>query len=521
MIDLDKEVQAARLRGSLLEFMRFFYEHITGRKFIVSQPIGRESHHITIAKALTKAFNLETLRLIINVPPGHNKSTMLSLWTAWAWAHYPDSNFLYISYSQELAAKHTAFIKSVVSCRMYQYLFDISIDPASRAKDAFKTTAGGSIMAFGSLGSITGQDAGLMGVNRFGGAIILDDSIKLADAHSDTIRERVLTNYDEAIRQRCRGMTVPIINIEQRSHEADLPSHLMSGKDVDIWNVVILKGLDAAGNALYPEFMSTEKLLDLQEKSPYVFASQIQQDPLPAGGALFKPEWFPILEEEPQIIMTFITADTAETNKSWNDATVFSFWGLYEIESLGKKTGQMALHWLDCEELRIEPRDLESSFMDFYTNCMRHPVPPLIAAIERKSTGVTLISALEKLRGIEIRPIDRNKRTGGKNQRFGGQDILTGISMQSFIAGKLISFTAGARHAEMCIKHMAKITANNTHRFDDIADTAYDAMYMAFVSKTLYNTSKFGEERKQILQNMSQSLQRKLRIGKTRYGRNS
>jgi len=83
---------------------------------------------------------------------------------------------------------------------------------------------------------------------------------------------------------------VPIINIEQRSHEADLPAHLMSGKDVDVWKTIILPGLDAANNALYPEFMSKEKLLILQEKSPYVFASQIQQDPMPAGGALFKPE---------------------------------------------------------------------------------------------------------------------------------------------------------------------------------------------------------------------------------------
>jgi len=82
----------------------------------------------------------------------------------------------YISYSQELAAKHTAFIKSVVSSRMYQYLFDVSIDPASRARDNFKTTKGGSIMAFGSGGSITGQDAGLLGVDRFSGCVVMDDT---------------------------------------------------------------------------------------------------------------------------------------------------------------------------------------------------------------------------------------------------------------------------------------------------------------------------------------------------------
>jgi len=78
-------------------------------------------------------------------------------------------------------------------------------------------------------------------------------------------------------------MNVPIINIEQRSHEADLPAHLMSGKDVDVWKTIILPGLDAANNALYPEFMSKEKLLILQEKSPYVFASQINKIPCQQG----------------------------------------------------------------------------------------------------------------------------------------------------------------------------------------------------------------------------------------------
>lgn len=512
-IDLEKEEQAARLRGSLLEFMRFFYEHITGRKFIVSQPIGRESHHITICKELTKVFNLDTLRLIINVPPGHNKSTMLSMWIAWCWAHYPDSNFLYISYSHDLAAKHTAFIKTIVACRMYQYLFDIDIDPNSRAKDSFKTTSGGSIMAFGSLGAITGQDAGLLGVNRCSGAVVMDDSLKLTEAHSDAIREKVIVNYDEAIRQRCRGMKVPIVNIEQRSHEADLPAHLMSGKDVDEWTTIILPGLDAVGNALYPEFMSKEKLLILEQKSPYVFASQIQQNPMPAGGALFKPDWFIELDYEPNCILTFITADTAETDKSWNDATVFSFWGLYEIEEMGHKTGDMGLHWLDCLEVRIEPVDLEKTFLEFHADCMRHRIVPRVTAIEKKSTGVTLISTLKKLRGLEIREIDRNKTSGSKTQRF--------IDIQSFVASKLISFTTSARHKDLCINHMKKITANGTHRHDDIADTLSDAIRIALIEKTLYSNSARDEGHRNVLHTMNQSLQRKIKAGAARYGRNS
>lgn len=513
MIDHDKEEEASRLRGSLLEFTRYFFEYITGRPFIVSKPIGRESHHVTVCRSLTQVKRLEILREIINLPPGCGKSTMASMFAAWCWAEFPDSNFLYISYGHELAAKHTSFIKSIVSSRMYGYLFDVHIDPKSSAKDDFRTTAGGSIKAFGSSGSITGQDGGLPGLDRFSGAVIMDDAHKPDEAHSDTIRQKVVDNYDETIRQRARGVNVPIIYIGQRVHEADLTEYFVSGKDIDPWHATILRGLDEAGNALYPEQMPAEKLMALQDKSPYVFASQYQQDPLPAGGGLFKKDWFIMLDEEPEFIMTFITGDTAETDKSWNDATVFSFFGLYEIKVMGRKTGETALHWLDCIEVRIEPKDLESTFMDFYTGCSMHSKPPSIAAIERKSTGVTLASTLQKVQGIQIKEIERTKASGSKTQRF--------LEMQPIIASKRISFSTNARHVDNCIKHMCKITANNTHRHDDIADTLADAIRIALIEKTLYSIDSGQAERKQILDNLNLNFKRKMNAGAARNGRNS
>lgn len=503
VIDYEKEQEASKLRGSLMEFTQYFFEYITGRTFIISKPIGRESHHITCCRALTSVMRLELLRLIINLPPGCNKSTLVSMWAAWGWASYPDSNYLYISYSHELAAKHTAFIKSIVSSKMYRYLFDVEIDHDSRAKDSFKTTAGGSIKAFGAQGAITGQDGGLPGLDRFSGGVIIDDAHKPYEAHSDTIREGVINNYDETIRQRCRGIKVPIIYIGQRVHEADLTEYFTSGKDVDSWHEIILEQEDKAGNILYPEIITRETVDALKKKSPYVWAAQHQQNPLPAGGGLFNPEWFIVLDEEPKCHATFITADTAETDKSWNDATVFSFWGIYDVETMGRKTGELGLHWIDCIELRIEPKDLKDAFMDFYANCMLYPKPPRMAAIEKKSTGVTLVSVLKELRGMQIREIERTIVSGSKTQRF--------IDMQSFIASKLISFTQNAKHLHNCIKHMSKITANNTHRHDDIADTLSDAIRIALIEKTIYANDNKQEERNLIIHNMNESLQRKIR----------
>ena len=510
IIDIQKETEASLLRGSFLEFTRFFFKHLTGKDFIVSQPICRESHHITIARAYTQLFREQKPAhgLLVNVPPGYGKSVMTSMWIAWCYTHYADCNFLYISYSHDLAAKHTAFVKTVMSSSMYAYLFDVHLSQDSRAKDHFMTTRGGTVAAFGSQGSITGRDAGAPGLPRFSGAVIIDDPIKPDEATSDTIRASVLRNYQETILQRPRDINVPMLFIGQRLHEDDLAAYLASGKDVREWDQLILKGIDDAGNALYPEAQPLDYLQSLQKKQPYVFASQIQQDPIPAGGSVFKPEWFAVLDEEPEMIITFITADTAETDKSYNDASVFSFWGVYRIMSNGKDTGLLGLHWIDCLEIRIEPKDLKNTFMDFYAECSLHASPPLIAAIEKKSTGVTLVSVLDEIRGLSIRSIERNRSSGSKTARF--------LAAQPLVASKLVSFTHGARHSRMCIDHMSKITANDSHRHDDIADTLCDALHIALVEKTLHNVTKSDDKRKEIMQTMANSFHRKLAAGAKR-----
>lgn len=472
----------AQLWGSFLLFCQTFFPYVTGREFKISTPAGRESHFVTISKELTKASRLEELSIIINVPPGSGKSTLVALWVAWTMSRWPNSQYLYVSYGKTLATKHTEFIRRIIQCSEYNAIFGVRIRSDSKAKDFFQTMQGGSVKSFGSSGAITGQDAGLPNCEHFTGAIILDDLHKPDEVHSDNIRDNVIQNYRETVVQRPRGPNVPIVFIGQRLHEADLPAFLLSGKDERKWKPVVLKALDDAGNALYPDVNSLESLREKQEKNPYVFASQYQQDPIPAGGALYKAKDFLLLSEEPNILSTFLTVDTAETSKSYNDATVFSFWGIYEIEELGHKTGGLALHWIDCVEIRCEPKDLHSEFLTFYGDCMLHPVRPHLACIEKKSTGVTLLSVLESMRGLSLREVKRTKASGSKTARF--------LELQPIVASKLITFTEGASHIDMCVKHMLKITANETHRHDDICDTVYDAAKIALIDRTIITASE-------------------------------
>jgi predicted phage terminase large subunit-like protein len=396
------------------------------------------------------------------------------------------SQYIYTSYGKSLATKHTEFIRRIISNPYYKALFDAQIRYDSKSKDDFKLESGGAVKAFGAAGAVTGQDAGLPNLPHFSGCVVIDDPHKPDEVHSDTMRQSVIQNYQETISQRPRGPNVPIIYIGQRLHEDDLAAFLMSGKDERAWRHVVIPAIDDAGNALDPEQNSLASLLEKKEKNNYVFHSQYQQTPFPSGGALFKTQDFVLLDDEPEILTTFITADTAETAKEYNDATVFSFWGIYNIEIGGRKTGTLGLHWLDCHEIRVEPRDLQEEFMNFFGDCMLHKVQPKFAAIEKKSTGVTLVSVLQDMRGLQIREVKRTKASGSKTVRY--------LEMQPIIASKQISLTRDAKHTQACISHMIKITANNTHRHDDLADTLYDACKIALIDKTVHITHSVSKQ---------------------------
>ena len=492
----DLDITRAKLLGSLILFTRVFYKIRTGREFLLSTPDSRESHYMTICKSLVKVFRGEIKRLIINVPPRYGKTELLIHFCAWALARWPDSNFLYVSYSHSLAKKQTKTIRQIVTLRDYSQLFDVMLSADSSAQDNFETNMLGSVYAAGAGGTITGRGAGIQGINRFGGCIVIDDIHKPSEVTSDVMRQSVNEWYLNTLQSRVNDPRTPIIFIGQRLHEDDLPANLIKGFDSYQWETVILPAMDIHDNALLPAMHTKEQLLLMKEKMPYEFSSQYQQSPQPSGGGIFKPEWFVLLDSEPEISCAFITADTAETEKTYNDATVFSFWGLYKIQEFGHDTDVYALHWIDCWELWCEPKDLMENFKQFYTDCLRYKVKPSMVAIEKKSSGTTLLSMLKDMRGVNVIDIERPANAGSKTQRF--------LEAQPYIASKLISFNENAKHTKSCIEHMRKITANNTHRYDDIADTCADAIKIGLIDKIVKDISDVDNEEEEVLSNLVQ-----------------
>ena len=465
-----------RVIDDLLYFTQIFYFLRTNRKFEIPFPPGRQSHYKIITDALMRVFDGKTKRLIINVPPRYGKTEMLIHFVAWSLAQYPDSNFLYISYAHTLAKKQTQTIRSILEMKEYKEVFDVHIKSDVSAKDNFETTHGGSVYAAGAAGTITGRGAGISNCERFGGCIVVDDIHKPDEVTSDTIRESINDWYYSTLQSRLNSPNTPIIFIGQRLHEDDLAANLIKTGE---WEKVILPSLDEAGNALDPTKHSVSMLMNMKRDMPYHFAAQYQQDPQPAGGGVFKKDWFVLHDVEPEILATFITVDTAETNKNYNDATVFSFFGIYKIKHGEIETDDYAIHWIDCHECHIEPKDLMTEFMSFYQGTLRHKVKPKLVAIERKSTGVTLLSTLKEFQGLQIHDIERTKASGSKTERF--------LEIQPFVARGFISLPRYGRHTHLCITQCSKITANDSHRSDDVVDTLYDAVKLALIDEYVIN----------------------------------
>lgn len=472
-----KAKEMAELQNDLTYFTMVMFKLLNGREFMLTKPHGRRSHIEEIFELITDIVYGKCPFSSTNIAPGHFKSTLFCYGIAWAYSMYPKSHSIYASYSGDLAVGQTAIIRSIITLAEYGSWFGVRIKSDSRAKGDFWTTDGGRIYAAGFGGTITGINAGLAGGKEFNGLLLIDDAHKMSEVHYPTARAKTKHDFHFTLEERRRGRSedffiTPLAYIGQRGHEDDLPSEFINNPK---YRNLILPSLDAAKNALAPEIISKDALLEMEREEPYKFAAQHQQNPTPDGGALFKADDFELLDEEPKMLMTFITVDCAETEKTYNDATAFTFFGIYRIVERGKPTEHLGLHIINSWEIRVEPCDLEENFMQFYGQCMTHESKPAVMWIEKKSTGVTLLSTLRRMRGLEVLPIDRTYKSGSKAQRF--------INCQKYIRKRLVSLTRMARHTPKVVDHMAKISPAMTQANDDIADTIADAIDLTFMSK--------------------------------------
>jgi hypothetical protein len=246
-----------------------------------------------IAWQLERIRRGEIRRLIINMPPRSLKSITASVaFPAFVLGHEPSRRLICVSYSGDLAKKHSNDFRAVLESPWYGSAFpNARIGQGKNSETEIELTGRGFRLATSVGGTLTG---------RGGEIIIIDDPLKPDDASSETKRSAANQWYNNTLLSRLDDKrTGAIIIVMQRVHIDDLVGFVLAQSDE--WEILSLPAVadsdeaiplwDArihqrrAGEPLSPlrEPLEVLNRLKVQIGSD-AFSAQYQQMPAPPGG---------------------------------------------------------------------------------------------------------------------------------------------------------------------------------------------------------------------------------------------
>lgn len=391
--------EIATYRTDLLEYSKFMFCRRRGMDLLPAE------HHKTVCDALERVVIGRTRRLIINIPPRSGKTELaVKNFISWCMGLFPDCEFIHASYSKDLATANVSETRNIMQHEAYEEVFNKpSFRQDSNAKDFFKTNQGGSVMAVGVGGGVTGFGAGKMR-EAFGGAIIVDDPHKPGEANSDAVRKSTLSWFQNTLESRKNSNETPIIVIMQRLHEEDLAGWLADGGNGEDWEVIKIPAIRADDSSFWEDNsnFSITKLRQIERANAYVFAGQYMQNPAPIGGGILKEAWYQYYDFLPIIKWRKIYADTANKTGTMNDYSVFQCWG---DDGSGRKylIEQVRGKWEAPELLQVG-----RAFWEKHKAMDRQKLGQLRSMnVEDKSSGTGLIQTLARER-IPIVGVKRN-----------------------------------------------------------------------------------------------------------------
>lgn len=334
---IKREQQRRAAAASLYEFMRQCWHVVEpGVKFV-------ESWHIeTICEHLEAITAGEIRKLLINIPPRHSKSTIVSvIWPMWEWITDPAQKYLCASYSGNLSIRDNLKARRLIQSPWFQerwgHLFKLAGD--QNAKQRFENDKTGYRLATSVGGTATGEG---------GSRLILDDPHSAQEAQSDVMRESALEWFDVVWSTRLNDpKRDAMVTIMQRLHERDVSGHIL--EDIGGWEHLMIPAewdgvrrktfLGAydprkqKGELICPERFGEKEITELKQLlGTYGTAGQLQQDPTPSEGGILKTahvQLWPADKGLPPFEYILQSYDCAFTEKTTGDPTACSVWAVF------------------------------------------------------------------------------------------------------------------------------------------------------------------------------------------------
>jgi predicted phage terminase large subunit-like protein len=268
-------------------------------------------------------------RIIVEVPPRHGKSQLISVHTPiWFLDRYPHLQVILTTYAADLSQRFGRVVRDNFLADGAKFL-RAKIKPDVQRTDIFQTTEEGGMMSVGIGGPITGFGANLL---------IVDDYVKnFVEAISETINEATWNWFLSTAYTRLEpGGSVVVL--ATRWVLNDLIGRLKESTGEE-WRVIRLPALAEAGDplgrqigeALWAERYPRERLLKIQSMlGSFLFDALYQQNPRNAADVTVDPEQLRLLEFLPDDIAQyrFVRSwDFAASEKTRADYTVGALLG--------------------------------------------------------------------------------------------------------------------------------------------------------------------------------------------------
>ena len=356
--------------------------------------------------------------LQVSMPPRHGKTSTIQHFGGWVLGIDPDIEELAVGYGADLAERTGRAVRNMIAEPSFQELFPavtISADSSAQRSWNIHRHKGG-MESRGILAGVTGLGANI---------ILLDDLIRnRAEAESKTQRDKIYDELHASVltRKQPPARTVPSIIIGTRWHVDDPIGRLMLEQG-EKWHKFVLPAIieepqreyDDLGQLIYArepdeplwEYMFTlEELLALEQSiHPYEWQALYQQNPILAGGAIFRREWLePALETIPTITRAVRFWDLAMSDKTSADFTA------------GVKIGEGADGHCYVLDVKRERRDW-GEVVGWIGEVALEDGPSVAIGIEQAgyagTRAVADLNADRRLHGYAVRgyPVDTDKVT--------------------------------------------------------------------------------------------------------------
>lgn len=349
-------VLAEKCKRNFFFFVQQFWEVIIPEPPIYNWHIEYLCNELQVVAE--RVFNRQEKEydLIINIPPGTTKSTLVTVMLpAWTWTIDASIRALTASYSGSLSTDHSVKSRDIIRSDKYRLYFpEVNIKKDQDGKTHYKNDAGGERYATSVTGTVTGFHAHL---------IIVDDPLNPKEALSEVTRDSANDFMDVTLSTRKVSKSItPTILVMQRLHLLDCTGNLLKKDGKAIKHICLPGELSKdvsppelkekyINGLLDPVRLSERDLKELKTVlGSYGYAGQIMQTPTPLDGGIWQKWIIPVDDHLfPKELESLATDwDLAYTEKETNSASAYVTAGLYEgkmyIDSIG-------FDWLEFPKL--------------------------------------------------------------------------------------------------------------------------------------------------------------------------